>query len=334
MIPDGSGSSIVMIVPAFAGMTILMIIPWDTEVAAVDPAQALKDFRPKHEFFVGIDSDGCAFDTMGIKHRECFCPWLIAYFGLQPVAQAARECKDFADLFSKTRGSNRHKTAKRIISELLPSHPMTRARGFTVPQCRHYFAWVDDPNSTLSNDGLQKAIEETSDPQARKELELALAWSERVNWAIEETVKAMPPFPYVRKSLEKIQPSADVFVVSATPVEALRREWEEHDIAKYVQVIAGQEMGNKAQHLDYATAGKYRQDHVLMIGDAPGDMEAAKKNNALFYPINPGDEVQSWKRFGDEAFDRFINGRYAGQYEEKVIAEFDACLPELPPWEK
>lgn len=69
----------------------------------IDPAKPLKDFEPKHKFFVGIDSDGCAFDSMGIKQRECFCPWMIAYFGLQPVAWAARQCKEFADLFSKTR---------------------------------------------------------------------------------------------------------------------------------------------------------------------------------------------------------------------------------------
>ncbi|MHC4434788.1 MAG: HAD family hydrolase, partial [Planctomycetota bacterium] len=258
-----------------------MIISEKSEVAGIDPVQVLKDFEPKHEFFVGIDSDGCAFDTMGIKQRECFCPWTIGCFGLQSVAQAARECKDFSDLFSKTRGGNRHKTTKRIIAELLPSHPMTR--GFTVPQYPHYFAWVDDPNSVLSNEGLAKAIERTSDPQAKKELELALAWSERVDWAIEEIVKAMPPFPYVRESLEKIRPLADMIVVSSTPVKALRREWQEHDMAKYAAVIAGQEMGNKAQHLNYATAGRYQQGHVLMIGDAPGDMEAAKANNALFY---------------------------------------------------
>lgn len=300
---------------------------------AVDPAQALRDFEPKHEFFVGVDSDGCAFDTMGIKQRECFCPWLIACFGLQPVAQAARECKDFADLFSKTRGGNRHKTNKRILSELLPNHPMTRARNFSVPQYRHYFAWVDDPDSLLSNDGLQKAIDEASDPEAKKELSHALAWSEKVNEAISQIVKGLPPFPYVRRSLEKIQQSADVIVISGTPNEALKREWQEHDIAKYVQVIAGQEMGKKAQHIEYATKGRYEKNHVLMIGDAPGDMEAAKTNDALFYPINPGDEAQSWKRFVDEAFDKFINGQYAGDYEEKVIAEFDAYLPELPPWE-
>jgi len=300
----------------------------------IDLAKPLKDFKPKHEFFVGIDSDGCAFDTMGIKQRECFCPWLIAYFGLQPVAQAARECKDFADLFSKTRGGNRHKTAKRIIAELLPNHPMTKARDFKVPQYPHYFAWVDDPNSLLSNDGLKQAIDEASGPDAKRELEHALAWSERVNWAIGETVKGMPPFPYVRESLEKIQPLADVIVVSATPCEALAREWEEHDIAKYVEIIAGQEMGKKARHLEYATKGRYEMNHVLMVGDAPGDMKAAKANDALFYPINPGDEVKSWKRFHDEAFDKFMNGEYAGEYEQKVIAEFDGYLPELPPWEK
>ncbi len=301
-------------------------------MAHVDPAQLLKDFEPKHEFFVGVDSDGCAFDTMGIKQRECFCPWMIAYFGLQPVAQAARKCKDFADLFSRTRGNNRHKTNKRILAELLPNHPMTRARGFDVPQYPHYFAWIDGPDSTLSNDGLQKAIEAASDP-ARKELENALAWSKRVDWAIEEIVRGMPPFAYIRESLKKIRQSADVIVVSATPNEALKREWQEHDIARYVEIIAGQEMGTKTQHLDYATTGKYEKNHILMIGDAPGDMKAARANDALFYPINPGDEVNSWKRFGDEAFDKFISGQYAGQYEEKVIAEFDALLPEQPPWE-
>ncbi|KPL25336.1 MAG: hypothetical protein AMJ75_01230 [Phycisphaerae bacterium SM1_79] len=303
-------------------------------MADVDPAKPLKDFEPEKKYFVGIDSDGCAFDTMGIKQRECFCPWLIAYFGLQPVADAARQCKEFADLFSKTRGFNRHKTTKRIIAELLPAHPMTKARGFEVPQYPHYFAWVDDPDSLLSNDGLKQAIEKAADPEAKRELELALAWSERVNWAIGETVKGMPPFPFVRESLEKIQPVADAIVVSATPNEALAREWEEHDIARYVKVIAGQEMGKKAQHLEYATKGRYEKNHVLMVGDAPGDMKAARANDALFYPVNPGDEVESWKRFHDEAFDKFIKGEYAGSYEEKLIAEFDGYLPKTPPWEK
>jgi phosphoglycolate phosphatase-like HAD superfamily hydrolase len=298
-----------------------------------DPAKPLKEFKPKKKFFVGIDSDGCAFDTMGIKQRECFCPWMIAYFGLQPVALAARECKEFADLFSKTRGENRHKTLKRILTELLPSHPMVKTRNFKVPQFPHYFAWVDDSKSLLSNEGLKQAIANASDTEARRELEHVLQWSEQVNRAVKDIVKGMPPFPFVRESLEKMVPLADAIVVSGTPYEALTREWEEHDIARYVEVIAGQEMGKKAEHLNYAIKGKYEKNYVIMIGDAPGDMKAAKANDALFYPINPGAEIESWKRFHDEAFDKFINGQYAGSYEEKVIAEFDEYLPERPPWE-
>ena len=69
-----------------------------------------------------------------------------------------------------------------------------------------------------------------------------------------------------------------------------------------------------------------------MIGDAPGDMRAAKANNALFYPINPGNEAESWLRFYEEAMGKFLAGQYAGDYEDKVIAEFEAVLPEVPPW--
>jgi phosphoglycolate phosphatase-like HAD superfamily hydrolase len=301
-------------------------------MAAPDPARSLKEFQPQHEFFVGIDSDGSAFDTMGIKQRECFCPWMIAFFGLQPVAQAVRECKEFADLFSKTRGANRHKTTKRIIAELLPTHPMVKRYGFKVPDFPHYFRWVDDPASLLSDTGLQQAIDKATDPEARREFQVALEWSKRVNWAIGEMVKGMPPFPYVHESLEKVRPVADLIVVSGTPYEALTREWEEHDIARHVDVIAGQEMGTKAQHLAYATQGKYEKDHVLMVGDAPGDLKAAKANDALFYPILPGNEVESWKRFHDEVFDKFINGAYASGCEAKLIAEFDRRLPEDPPW--
>jgi len=299
-----------------------------------DAAAALKEFKATKSFFVGIDSDGCVFDTMGIKQRECFCPWTVACYSLQPVAEAARECRVFADLFSKTRGNNRFKTLKRILIELLPYHPHVKQRGFKVPQPKYYFEWVDDPKSVLSNDGLKKAIEAAKDPAAKKELEQALDWSIKVNKAVADIVKGIPPFPFVRDSLEKIGPKADCIVVSATPGEALIREWQEHDIARYVAIIAGQEMGTKAQHLEYAAKGRYDKNHVLMVGDAPGDLKAARENDALFYPIVPGKEMQSWKRFNNEAFDRFLKGHFAGAYENKLIEEFDNSLPGKPPWEK
>jgi phosphoglycolate phosphatase-like HAD superfamily hydrolase len=298
-----------------------------------DPAQPLKEFKPRTEFLVGLDSDGCVFDTMGIKHRECFCPWTIGQFGLQPVARAARECKEFADLYSKTRGANRFQTLKRILAELLPAHPAVKTRKFKVPQLPHYFAWADDPGSTLSSEGLKQVIR-TATPEAKREFEMVLAWNERVNWAIKKIVKNISPFPLARETLQKMQGRADVIVVSATPGETLAREWNEHDLAQYVSLIAGQEMGTKAQHLRHAARGRYAENHVLMIGDAPDDLKAARANNALFFPITPGLEDESWRRLHGEAMERFFRGQYAGAYEKKLVDEFDRRLPEKPAWLK
>jgi phosphoglycolate phosphatase-like HAD superfamily hydrolase len=169
---------------------------------------------------------------------------------------------------------------------------------------------------------------------ADPELEKAWGWTKAVNASIADMVHGVPPFPYMRESLQALQGQADVVVVSATPTEALTREWEEHDIAKYARVIAGQEMGNKKQHLALAAKGKYAPDHILMMGDAPGDMEAAKANGTLFFPINPGQEEKSWERFFKEGIARFTAGTFAGAYEASLIAEFEKLLPSVPPWKK
>jgi phosphoglycolate phosphatase-like HAD superfamily hydrolase len=209
---------------------------------------------------------------------------------------------------------------------------VVKERGFKVPRFEHYCRWVNDPESLLSNDGLAQAVENAQSEETRKELEHCLRWSKRVNEMVAEIVKGAPPFMYVRESLEKVSQKADIIVCSATPGEALKREWTEYGLAKYVKVIAGQEMGTKMQHLSFVSNGKYPKDKIIMLGDAPGDMKAAKANDVLFYSVNPGDEDNSWKRFHDEAFDKFINGEYAGDYEDKVIEKFDKCLPEHPSW--
>jgi phosphoglycolate phosphatase-like HAD superfamily hydrolase len=147
-------------------------------------------------------------------------------------------------------------------------------------------------------------------------------------------VKGVPPFPYVKESLEEISIWADIIVCSATPFEALRREWQEHDIAKYTRIIAGQEMGSKKEHIALAATGNYKSENVLMIGDAPGDLKAAKANDAYFFPINPGYEAESWNFFFTKAAPKFSNGTYRSDYESQLIAKFEQLLPENPPWKK
>ena len=79
-----------------------------------------------------------------------------------------------------------------------------------------------------------------------------------------------------------------------------------------VNYIAGQEAGTKSEHILFATGGRYAPEKMLKIGDAPGDLKAARDNDALFFPIVPGKEEQSWKRFFEEGSERFFNGTFAG----------------------
>jgi phosphoglycolate phosphatase-like HAD superfamily hydrolase len=294
-----------------------------------EAARPLAELEPKHDFFIGIDSDGCAFDTMEIKHKECFTPNIIKYWGLQPVSKYAREAAEFVNLYSKWRGINR-RPALVMVFDLLRERPEVQARNVVPPQAPRIRAFIADESYPKSNDGLAAYMERYPDP----ELDQAWAWTTGVNATVADMVHGVPPFPYVRESLRFLADKADMIVVSATPLEALTREWEEHDIARYVHVIAGQEMGKKALHLELAAKGKYERNHVLMVGDAPGDMAAARANDALFYPINPGYEEASWQRFYEEAAHRFLAGEYAGDYEAALIAEFEKLLPDVPPWKR
>lgn len=288
----------------------------------------LANLVPNHDWFVGIDSDGCAFDTMEIKHKECFTPNIIKYWGLQPVSKYAREACEFVNLYSKWRGINRW-PALVMVFDLLRERPEVIKRRATIPKApriREFMAQA----TAQSNDVLAEWVARTGD----LELALALEWSKAVNATIADMVHGVPPFPYVCESLELMTRHADAIVVSQTPVEALQREWEEHAIDGYVKVIAGQEMGTKSQHIALASRNKYAPDHMLMIGDAPGDLKAARDNGAFFFPINPGREDESWERFCTEGFQRFIDGRYGGAYEAELIAEFDKALPAVPPWKR
>jgi phosphoglycolate phosphatase-like HAD superfamily hydrolase len=295
-------------------------------MTATEPANVLKELKPKRKFFIGIDSDGCAFDTMEIKHKECFIPNIIKYWNLQAVSKYAREAAEFVNLYSKWRGINRF-PALVMAFDLLKDRKEVQKRKIKIPEVNELREFIDS-GLPLGNPSLKKVVESNGSPVLKQ----ALEWSEAVNAAIADMVTGIPPFPFVRESLEKLSPVADMMVVSATPTEALNKEWTENGIHTFVREIAGQEMGSKKEHLALAAVDKYEPGHILMIGDAPGDMKAAKGNNALFYPIMPGEEDASWQRFYEEAADVFMHGKYAGEYEEGLIKEFLNHLPETPPW--
>lgn len=289
---------------------------------------ALKEFQPRHEFLIGVDSDGCIFDTMEIKQKECFVPVTIASWDLQAVAEYARETIEFVNLYSRWRGSNRF-IALDIEMEFLADRPEVRERGVAIPNLAPLREWTA-AGGALSNAALREAVERTGNAV----LQRVLRWSEAVNQRIAEVVRGVPPFPAAASCLARMVDAADLIVVSQTPGEALSREWEEHGLRHLPARIAGQEMGAKSDQLRAAAGGKYRPGCVLMIGDALGDLRAARDAGALFFPINPGREEESWARLAREGLDRFFAGRFAGTYEEGLLREFERLLPSIPPWRK
>ena len=294
----------------------------------MNPQEELKQLKPSREFFIGIDSDGCVFDTMEIKHKECFCPNFIKYFEMQKVSKYAREAWEFVNLYSKSRGTNRFPALIETI-HLLGDRKEVQMRNAHMLDMSPLAEWIKK-ETKLGNPALEVYAQIANDPI----IDLTLRWSKKVNVDIAEMVHDVPPFPFVRESLEKISKSADSIVVSQTPLEALVREWKENKIDHLINFLAGQEHGTKTEHIALAAKGKYPDNKILMVGDAPGDYHAAKKNGVLFFPVNPGQEEVSWERFLTEALGKFFNGTYAGDYETDLIREFDGYLPENPNWTK
>jgi len=286
------------------------------------------DYKPQHRFLIGIDSDGCAFDTMELKHKECFVPNTIKYWNLQGVSKYARETFEFVNLYSKSRGINRFPALIETLQRL-QCRPEVQQRGVQIEIPPSLIDWVAR-ETKLGNPALKEEIERNPDPGLIQTLEWSLAINKTVDFIVD---KGVPPFPFVRESLEKMRGNADVLVVSATPQEALVREWEEQNISQYVAAICGQEVGTKKESLEKALKiGNYSENKMLMVGDAPGDHKAAEANKALFFPINPGAEEQSWQRLYTEGLDRFFSGTFSGQYQQELLAEFNRSLPSDPPW--
>jgi len=293
-----------------------------------DPRAALEALQPQQQFFIGIDSDGCVFDSMELKHKECFCPMFVWHLGLQAVSKYAREVWDYVNLYSDSRGANRFVALQKALN-LLFDRPQVQARNVEKPDMSVFNSWCSSEKK-LGEPALAAFCKTTDDALCHA----ALRWSQALNALVKDMVYGIEPFPGVRESLQKMQNMADVMVVSQTPVEALEREWNEHAIAPYVRLIAGQEYGTKTQHVAFGAKGKYPQQNMLLLGDAPGDYKAARENDILFFPIVPGSEEQSWQRFFSEALPRFFDHRYAGQYQQELIEQFQSSLSDTPPWQE
>ena len=252
--------------------------------------KSLEAFARKRDYLVCVDSDGCAMDTMDIKHIRCFGPCMVKEWKLEAWEGQILDRWNEINLYSMTRGINRFLALAMALEEINES--LTPVEGV-----EELSAWVKEADE-LSNGSVQRKAEESGLEIFRK----ALAWSKAVNQSIselpEETKK---PFEGVAEGLKAAHESADVAIVSSANLEAVVEEWQKHGLMDSVDVCLTQNVGSKAYCIGKMLEYGFAADHVLMIGDAPGDLSAAQKNGVLYYPILVKHEKESWETFVKEA---------------------------------
>lgn len=282
---------------------------------------------PRFDALVGIDSDGCVFDSMRIKQCIHFHPLIIQFWDLQAVEKPFRACAEFVNLTSQSRGSNRFVALIREF-ELLKTYPGIDPSAFRYPDFTALKRYLNS-GVPLGNPTLKQAVAASDD----LELARVYAWSLAVDAEIHANMQPVPPFAGAVKALQMMQNTNDVVVISQTPEQALNNEWKIHNIRRYVSATAGLEFGSKTEQLCVANQGRYLNARMMMIGDAMGDLAAAQNTQACFFPIMPDHEEASWEQFCTEAYPRFLDNTYVGAYQDARIAEFRAALPEVPPWQ-
>ena len=263
----------------------------------------LENFEKKRDFLICVDSDGCAMDTMDIKHIRCFGPCMVKEWGLETWQEAILARWNDINLYTMTRGINRFKGLSLALQEIDQQY-------VKIEELKTLVDWVET-SKEMSNGALERAIAENP---ASVSLKKALAWSKAVN----ENINALPdelklPFPLAKEGLAHAHARADVAIVSSANLDAVLEEWEKYGLLEHTDIVMAQNAGSKAHCIGELLKKGYQPDHVLMCGDAPGDMDAAQKNGVLYYPIL----VRS-----DTACEKLLDGTYAGAYQDEKINMF------------
>lgn len=261
------------------------------------------------KFILAVDSDGCVMDVMNIKHEEFFGPLAADEFNVNNTHEFLKEWNK-VNLFSETRGINRFKALQNVLEKFNKNNEIGDLRNLKL--------WIDNASS-LSHKTLSEEIRKTDDEILKK----ALNWSNRVNKGIEKDLTDNDePFPGVKNVLEEVSKKADIAIVSSANDEALYSEWGRHGLMQYVKYLYGQEKGNKKSALKDLLDKGYERENILMIGDAPGDEEAAKSHSISFFPVLFDKEKQSWEKLEKQGLNKFLNHEYSGEYNKKMSEEF------------
>ena len=275
-------------------------------------------FVKKHEYLICVDSDGCVMDTMNCKHFHCFGPCMVTEWGLEEWKDEILKRWNEINLFSMTRGINRFKGLAIALSEIHEKYtPITG-----IAYLQH---WADTAPA-LSNDSVAAAAANAECDDAKTVFEKALSWSKAVNASIVALPEELKiPYAGAKEGLAAAHTFADVAMVSSANRDAVEEEWGKFALLEHTDIVLAQDVGSKAACIAQMLKFGYDRKNVLMIGDAPGDCDAAEKNNVWYYPILVNHEKASWDEAISTAFSKLQSGEYA-EYEVQKKKDFLANL--------
>lgn len=271
-------------------------------------AGTLDTYQKKHPWLICVDSDGCAVDTMDVKHKKCFGPCMIREWDLQQWEKEILDRWNTVNLYSMTRGINRFKGLALALEEINEKYRK-------IDGVFELKRWTEETRE-LSNAALEEEIRKTGLEVLKK----ALHWSQEVNRSIVDLPwEEKKVFPGVRDGFLAVKEFADLVIVSSANREAVEEEWTRFGLLDLTDLILCQDAGSKAFCIGALKEKGYEEDHILMVGDAPGDKAAAEMNGVFFYPILVRQEEKSWKEF-PAAANILKNGTYRPYGEEKAQA--------------
>jgi len=108
-----------------------------------------------------------------------------------------------------------------------------------------------------------------------------------------------------------------VAMVSSANRDAVEEEWGKFGLLEHTDIVLAQDIGSKAACIREMLKFGYDLNKVVMVGDAPGDCDAAEKNGVHYYPILVNHEKESWDEAIAVAFGKLQSGEYAAYGAEK-----------------
>jgi phosphoglycolate phosphatase-like HAD superfamily hydrolase len=214
------------------------------------------------------------------------------------------------NLFSMTRGINRFKGLALALSEIDKQYKPIDGIDALVH-------WASTAPA-LSNGALAIAAENAEDEETKLVLKKALSWSVAVNSAIVELDESLKiPFEGALEGLCAAHEFADVAMVSSANRDAVEEEWAKFGLLDHTDIVLAQDVGSKAACIAEMLKFGYGKDKVVMIGDAPGDCDAAEKNGVHYYPILVNHEKESWDEAIAIAYEKLKNGSFAEYGKDK-----------------